>query len=175
MSNVLLQEYDKVSSNNKFELFNVANDDMFKSQLKFAESISKNETFLNKYNGKTISNPEEIETEYSVINSFKTDAVLFYFITTTDNEILGYIELYVYNSITRYVDNPDTMNLDNLFIFEKYRNKGYGNEVIEAIKSLARDMNIKLLLLEVIENNSAVNLYENQGFKKYKQSMFLEI
>ena len=69
-----------------------------------------------------------------------------------DNKVIGFIHIMV---------SFDSADIVNIVIDDKYRNNGYGKELISyAIK----DNNLHELNLEVRKSNKAVNFYLNNGF-----------
>jgi ribosomal protein S18 acetylase RimI-like enzyme len=87
--------------------------------------------------------------------SFLTGNEYKVFIIQEEEEVLGYC---VINILLK------PMYLRQLYINEKYRNKGIGKQVINALLDI---MNIKEIDIEVMYwNDSAIRFYEKYGFKK---------
>lgn len=72
-----------------------------------------------------------------------------------ENDLVGFIH------ITKLYE---TMDIVNIVVEEKFRNRGIGNFLIEYVIKLFND--IESIMLEVNENNNAaISLYEKNGFK----------
>lgn len=62
--------------------------------------------------------------------------------------------------------------LDELFIKESFRGKGFGSKSIQFIKEQAQLLNVKMLYLEVEEHNeTALKLYLTNGFSKHHRKL----
>lgn len=72
-----------------------------------------------------------------------------------ENDLVGFIH------ITKLYE---TMDIVNIVVEEKFRNRGIGNLLIDYVIKLFDD--IEFIMLEVNENNNAaISLYEKNGFK----------
>lgn len=61
--------------------------------------------------------------------------------------------------------------LGNLFVFQKYRNKGYGSKLVEKSKQKARVNNARNILLDVDYNDrKLLKFYQKRGFKKFRSN-----
>ena len=77
------------------------------------------------------------------------------FCLVVNNEIIGYIEYAVFY---------DKVELNFIYIVEKYRKKGYAQSLLDYMFSSIKD--VSDITLEVnINNISAIKLYEKNGFK----------
>ena len=75
-----------------------------------------------------------------------------------NNEIVGYLD---YSLIYERIE------IDNIFVAEKHRNKKIGTKLIKYLSKIAKDNNIINITLEVRKsNNIAIYLYEKEGFNK---------
>ena len=74
-----------------------------------------------------------------------------------DDEILNLHTLYIYR----------------LYIDENYRNLGIGENVINQLIQIAKDMG-RDLELDVYGDNPAIHLYEKMGFKVHFKNMILK-
>ena len=63
-----------------------------------------------------------------------------------------------------------------IIVDEKYRGKGIGTKLMNALIDLAKDrFHLKFLHLEVYEGNPAIRLYEKFGFEEYgRQKHFIK-
>lgn len=86
-----------------------------------------------------------------------------------ENEIVGYIILtfvfsFEYGGLIAFVDE--------LYISEQARGKGFGKSSIEFMKSEAQKLGLKLLYLEVEHHNSnAQKLYLSAGFSEHNRKL----
>ncbi len=76
---------------------------------------------------------------------------------TYENKIIGYLLFqHIY----------DRIEIDDFYIEEKYRNKGFGSKLIEKVISYGNDNNIQNITLEVRKDNyNAIKIYEKYGFE----------
>ena len=87
-----------------------------------------------------------------------------------DGPFAKYIE-YVENNIVmatlKYSLIYDRMEIDNIFVEEKYRGKGIGNKLMSYLVSIAINERVVNITLEVrVSNNIARNLYKKFGFRE---------
>ena len=63
--------------------------------------------------------------------------------------------------------------LGTIYVFQKYRNKGYGSKLVEKAKQKARLNNARHLLLDVNnEDNNLMEYFKKFGFKKSANNIF---
>lgn len=79
---------------------------------------------------------------------------VFYYIVYEDNTPIG---------IVKVIEEPDAYEIASLYILEKYRNKGYGKQVIAYLQKELSPKRIRLWVLE--ENTEARRFYENNSFE----------
>lgn len=73
-------------------------------------------------------------------------------------EVIGYLE---------YLLMYDRMEIENIFVLEKYRGQGIGNQLMAYLVSVAIENRVINITLEVRENNEvAKNLYKKFGFRE---------
>lgn len=93
------------------------------------------------------------------------DSVIFV-VKNQQNEIVGFTQLYPSFSS---VSAQHTWILNDIFVIEKYRGKGFGKALLDQAKSFAASTHAKGLSLMTAESNlSAQKLYESQGYQKQK-------
>lgn len=100
------------------------------------------------------------EVDYSLLNKFNikksNNPFCKYIAYYLDKEIIGYIE---------YNDIYETIDIVNVFVEEKHRNKKIGTKLLKFLIDNNKDKSN--ITLEVnINNNAAIHLYEKLGFKK---------
>ena len=87
----------------------------------------------------------------------------------SDNEIVGYIIL---TFVFSFEYQGKIAFLDELYVTEKARGKGIGNEAIAFIKNESYKLSLKLIYLEVEPHNeNAQKLYLANGFESHKRQL----
>ncbi len=87
-----------------------------------------------------------------VLSYFKDNPFAKYVVCLENNMIVGFIY---------YSDIYDRIEINQIIVFDDYRNMGYGSMLIEYLISLDKPIS-----LEVKSNNNvAIHLYEKFGFK----------
>lgn len=94
------------------------------------------------------------------------------FVAENSGVLTGFVQLYPIFSSTRM---QRYWLLNDLYVNESHRGKGYSKELIEAAKDLCRSSNACGMLLETGKSNDAGNrLYPSCGFKIYDTVNFYE-
>lgn len=94
------------------------------------------------------------------------------FIAENEGKLIGFVQLYPLFSSTRM---KRYWLLNDLYINENYRGKGFSKELIEEAKELARLTDAAGILLETGKSNTIGNqLYQSCGFKIYDEVNFYE-
>ena len=87
----------------------------------------------------------------------------------SDNEIVGYLIL---TFVFSFEYQGKIAFLDELYVTEKARGKGIGNEAITFIKNETHKLSLKLIYLEVEPHNKkAQNLYIANGFEMHNRKL----
>lgn len=94
------------------------------------------------------------------------------FVAESEGEILGFVQLYPIFSSTRM---KRYWLLNDLFVHENYREKGFSKQLIEKAKEIAKSTNAGGILLETGKTNDIGNkLYPGCGFELYDEVNFYE-
>ncbi|GAA4151901.1 GNAT family N-acetyltransferase [Chryseobacterium ginsenosidimutans] len=94
------------------------------------------------------------------------------FVAESEGELVGFVQLYPLFSSTRM---KRYWLLNDLYVNENYRGKGFSKELIEESKKLAKSTNACGVLLETGKNNDIGNkLYPSCGFELYDSVNFYE-
>lgn len=94
------------------------------------------------------------------------------FVAEKDNTLIGFVQLYPIFSSTRM---KRYWLLNDLYVNENYRGKGYSKELIEESKELCRSTDACGVLLETGKSNDIGNqLYPSCGFEPYDSVNFYE-
>lgn len=108
---------------------------------------------------------EQIESE------IRNDGSIF-FIVENNEEVMAYMKVNYDKAQTESI-YTNTLEVQRIYILEKYKGKGIGKALIGKAKELAKDNNLSYIWLGVWENNfSAIKFYEKQGFKKFASHVF---
>jgi len=95
----------------------------------------------------------------------------FYYKILKDDIEIGFIGLDLRNN---EILDQHTLYINRFYIDEEYRNMGIGEQVLNKIIGMAKEMN-RDLELEVFGDNPAIHLYEKMGFKIHYRDMILKI
>lgn len=94
------------------------------------------------------------------------------FVAEHEGKLVGFVQLYPLFSSTRM---KRYWLLNDLFVNENFRGKGFSKELIEEGKELAKSTNSAGLLLETGKSNDIGNqLYPSCGFDLYDEVNFYE-
>lgn len=94
------------------------------------------------------------------------------FVAENEGKLVGFVQLYPLFSSTRM---KRYWLLNDLFVNENYRGKGFSKELIEKAKQLAKFTNASGILLETGKSNDVGNqLYPSCGFEIYDEVNFYE-
>jgi len=94
------------------------------------------------------------------------------FVAEIEERLVGFVQLYPLFSSTRM---KRYWLLNDLFVNESYRGKGFSKELIEQAKEMAQSTDACGILLETGKSNDIGNkLYPSCGFKLYDEVNFYE-
>jgi len=94
------------------------------------------------------------------------------FVAEKDGKLVGFVQLYPLFSSTRM---KRYWLLNDLFVNDNFRGKGFSKELIEEAKELAKSTNAAGILLETGKSNDIGNkLYPSCGFEIYDEVNFYE-
>lgn len=94
------------------------------------------------------------------------------FVAENEERLVGFVQLYPLFSSTRM---KRYWQLNDLFINENYRGKGFSKELIERAKEMAKSTDACGILLETGKSNDIGNkLYPSCGFEPYDEVNFYE-
>ena len=94
------------------------------------------------------------------------------FVAEREGDLVGFVQLYPLFSSTRM---KRYWLLNDLFVNENYRGKGFSKELIEETKELAKSTDACGVLLETGKSNDVGNkLYPSCGFEIYDEVNFYE-
>ncbi|MBT2622779.1 GNAT family N-acetyltransferase [Chryseobacterium sp. ISL-6] len=94
------------------------------------------------------------------------------FVAETEGKLVGFVQLYPLFSSTRM---KRYWILNDLYVNDSYRGKGYSKELIEEAKELCKSSGASGVLLETGKSNDIGNqLYPSCGFELYDSVNFYE-
>lgn len=94
------------------------------------------------------------------------------FVAENEGKLVGFVQLYPLFSSTRM---KRYWLLNDLYVNENYRGKGFSKQLIEASKELAKSTDAAGILLETGKSNDIGNkLYPSCGFEIYDEVNFYE-
>lgn len=129
------------------------NKDDVETIFNFIKKIAKYEKLSNKVTGS-----EELLEKW--LFDKKVAEVIF---IETDNKVVGYA-LYFYNFST-FLTKPG-LYLEDIFILEEYRNKGYGKMIFSYLINKAKEEGLGRMEWVVLDwNEPSINFYESLGAK----------
>ena len=101
----------------------------------------------------------------------KDFAALLFFVIENE-EIVGFMNVQQFYSVWSH---GEVFLLDDFFISEKYRGKGYGSKALEDLEKYARSISVKRIeLLAENTNPKAIEFYTKMNYKKQEVNLFLK-
>lgn len=130
------------------------------------------ETFAHENTAEDMENYLKENFSYEHIESeIRNDGSIF-FKVENDKEVMAYMKVNFDKAQTES-SYKNTLEIQRIYILEKYKGKGIGKLLIEKAKEVARNNNLSYIWLGVWENNlSAIKFYEKQGFEKFSTHIF---
>ena len=100
-----------------------------------------------------------------------------FLLAENEDKIIGYIFIEINDVFDKDIHTVKKVgHIDSIFVDEEYRGQGIGGEFIKRSIEWIKSKGVNLCTLGVvIENDTAINLYKNFGFKISRVSMFKEI
>jgi len=71
-------------------------------------------------------------------------------------------------------DNPNEATITGLSVYEKYRNKGLGTELVKLAEEEAKEFKVKRIILFSDENTFTYNWYQRLGYKRAFDRVYIE-
>ena len=98
------------------------------------------------------------------------NSLIHYYIGYYDNVPVGFMKVKLNSSLTDKVGGKH-LEIEKLYFLAKYQRKGLGRELISTARMLAKELDIDVIWLGVIETNaSAITFYERNGFKFFDKT-----
>lgn len=69
-----------------------------------------------------------------------------------------------------YHDDPSTIYLSNVFVNEKYRRNGYGNQILNYAEIFASHYKCEKIILNVLYNSFAYKWYLSKGYEFFEDN-----
>jgi GNAT superfamily N-acetyltransferase len=87
------------------------------------------------------------------------------FVAVEGARIIGYAMGIIIKKSEESCKWEDTGFLDEVFVEERYRNKGIGSRLVKAMIGWFRKNKIKIINIQAYAQNLSINLYRKLGFK----------
>ncbi len=96
----------------------------------------------------------------------------FYFVYL-EKVIVGYFKINIGESQTE-LQKTESLELERIYIYKVYQNKGFGKIILNEVKNLATIMQKNFVWLGVWEHNlKAISFYQNFGFQKFDEHIYI--
>ncbi len=110
--------------------------------------------------------------QYEDLSSIDLPSVLAWIRRKLEKKISEYFAVFMSTEKVGYFHlcegEEDSLEIDDLYIFDEYQGRGFGNEIVRYCISESERMNKPLMLYVFTENARAVSLYEKHGFQVFK-------
>lgn len=98
----------------------------------------------------------------------------FVLVAESDNKIIGYLFGYIIDNGDAYLEK--TSKLEAVYVIDEFRKKGVATSLIKEFKLWSLKNNVKYIEVQVLnDNTNAINLYNENGFKKFKSTLRTQI
>ncbi|WP_073997940.1 GNAT family N-acetyltransferase [Anaerococcus urinomassiliensis] len=103
-----------------------------------------------------------VEEERKILENTTISDRSIFLVAELDKEIIG-----IGNISTNKSERMKHKGMLGIIVKKKYRNKGVGSLLMKSLINFAKDINLEIIELKVINcNKRAINLYDKFGFKK---------
>lgn len=98
----------------------------------------------------------------------------FVLVAESNNKIIGYLFGYIIDNGDAYLEK--TSKLEAVYVIDEFRKKGVATSLIKEFKLWSLKNNVKYIEVQVLnDNTNAINLYNENGFKKFKSTLRTQI
>ena len=95
-----------------------------------------------------------------------------YLLAFSDGEPAGFAKIKKY-SLNEHIESVAQMELQKIYVLQEYHGKGIGTALLKEVKNVAKEVYPDYIWLDThISNESAIRLYEKNGFKKIGKYFF---
>jgi ribosomal protein S18 acetylase RimI-like enzyme len=116
------------------------------------------DAFQSTYPGLTITEELKKELKDNVVRSISSGVSKGY--TAVTHEPVGFIILE-----TQYIFNIPTGYVENIYVKDDARNKGYGRKLLKFAEDICKKNGLRILQLDVsIHHQAALKLYKSEGY-----------
>lgn len=113
---------------------------------------------------KSIINSDELQVYIKDFGKFDSDNCL---VVECDERIVGACWTRIMNDYGHIADDTPSLAIS---IYEEYRGKGIGRELMRSMIHLLKEKGYKRVSLSVQKNNYAVKMYKDLGFKNIEET-----
>lgn len=94
---------------------------------------------------------------YILFNIRLPDAFRKFYVAKVDDEVVGYVVCWL---------SDETAHIHNISVKKHYQNLGIGSKILDFLTEKLKEINIKIIMLEVRKDNIlAIKFYKKFGFK----------
>jgi ribosomal protein S18 acetylase RimI-like enzyme len=145
-------------------------DDLITLQKISIETFSSTYSSLNSEENMQLYVSESL-SEMQLMAELVSSSTSFY-LAYKDSCLIGYCKLNFPDKHKKPIDK-NSMEIERIYLLEKYHGKGYGKDLFESIIKIARARNIDRIWLAVwSKNTAAIKFYKKLGFIKFDQHLF---
>lgn len=95
-----------------------------------------------------------------------------WYLALSGNEKAGYLKVN-FNSAQTELQDEKAMEIERIYVLQKYHRKGIGKLLLEKALAIARQHHMEYVWLGVWERNAnALSFYNRQGFERFSQHSF---
>lgn len=145
-------------------------DDLIALQKISIETFSSTYSSLNSQENMKLYVSESL-SDFQLMAEIRSSSSEFY-LAYKDSCLIGYCKLNFPDKRKKPIDN-NSMEIERIYLLEKYHGNGYGKDLFESIIEIARARNIDRIWLGVWSKNTvAIKFYKKLGFIKFDQHLF---
>ena len=132
------------------------------------ETYSQHYTYL--WEDQGIAHMNEEFDPQAVINQLSSPDCDYYLIQRNSLTV-GLIQLIYFNGLAQY--DPNTcVEIHKVYLLDQYKGMGIGKKVFRLIEEIAKQMEISVLWLMVMDTSPARKFYEKCGFHTHSESSY---
>ena len=145
-------------------------DDLIALQKISIETFSSTYSSLNSEENMKLYVSESL-SDFQLMAELVSSKTSFY-LAYKEDYLIGYCKLNFPDKRKKPIDN-NSMEIERIYLLEKYQGKGYGKDLFESIIEIARARNIDRIWLGVwSKNTNALEFNRKLGFIKFDQHLF---
>ena len=131
------------------------------------------EKYTNKDMWDTIDNASEMWKKY-VANDIIPSNDKAIFVAEQDNKLVGYLEIEIKSRPPIFSINKQVY-ISDVYVDKEHRGQKIGQKLMEKAFEWAKEKDVKVITLEVDEENDAIKFYEKNGFRTFTKEMIKKV